>query len=365
MPISELGYRHWEGTRVSPLRRWFSITRTDLGNAYRNSKLLQRLLFLAWMPLLYFGPLFFAIGFVADPESDIAEGGILPYLVRGFFSRRLADQLHENPGVFLPAIWAIVFFAFFAFAQSFLAMLIVAIVGPPLISRDVRSKAFLLYFSKPISLWEYFIGKLGVVLIFLFGITLFPALLLYVVSIFFSPASSTFFETATIILRIFLASLAISLPISVVVLFFSSLTKDRRVATFAWMSFWILGEVAFRMISLGASDSPDFEVPHWAFLLSLREVTVVAASAIFDVTGQIAHLAGQLQAMGIDPESLARTLSLGGTLGDQVRAGIETAKGGDVKEVFSSAPYAFAYLTGIIFLCTGVIIHRIAKPMRI
>ena len=80
MPISELGYRHWEGRRVHPLLRWVAITRTEVGIAYRDSKLLRRFLIVAWMPLLYFGPLFFAVGYAADPDNELVcpRNGALP-----------------------------------------------------------------------------------------------------------------------------------------------------------------------------------------------------------------------------------------------------------------------------------------------
>ena len=69
----------------------------------------------------------------------------------------------------------------------------------------MRSKAFLLYFAKPIGTWEYLGGKLCVPLFFICGITLFPALALYAISIALSPDANTLLATAPIVGRIVFA----------------------------------------------------------------------------------------------------------------------------------------------------------------
>ena len=212
MPISELGYRHWEGTRVPPARRWLAITRSHIKIAYRGSRLLRRFLIVAWMPLLYFAPVFFAVGYLANPENSLEEGGLLTAIGQGIFPEGFLEILRDNPATILPAIWAVAFYLFLTVVQSFLAMIAVAIVAPPLISRDVRSKAFLLYLSKPISVWEYLLGKLGVAVFFLFVITLFPALLLYLISVALSPNVGTIVATVPILFRVMLTGLVIGVP---------------------------------------------------------------------------------------------------------------------------------------------------------
>jgi len=295
MPISELGYRHWEGKRTGLLTRSISIAKSEVSIAYKSSKLLRRFLVFAWMPILYFCPFFLAIGYVADPKNALDEGTILTQIALNFLPPEALSQLREHPEISLPGIWSIAFYFFFAYTGSVLSMIVVAIVGPPLIAKDVRSKAFLVYFSKPIQPWQYLLGKLGTVIFFVFSMTLFPALLLYAIGIGLSPNGSTVVATLPILLKVVASSLLTAVPIAMVVLLISSFTKDRKIATFLWVAVWIFGEIAFRTLTLGSRFSDDVEPPLWASLLSIRELTTRATSGVFNVRQNIEILLEQFK----------------------------------------------------------------------
>ena len=53
------------------------------------------------------------------------------------------------------------------------------LVGPPLVSRDLRNNALPLYLCRPFSRTEYVMGKMSVMLILLSAITWVPQLLLF------------------------------------------------------------------------------------------------------------------------------------------------------------------------------------------
>ena len=286
MPIVDLGYRHWQGKRTGAMRRWLAITRSEIAIAYKSSRLLRRFLIFAWMPILYFCPFFLAVGYVADPANDLTEGSLLTELAGEFFSQEALMRLRQNPELILPGIWSIAFYFFFAYTQSILSMIVVAIMGPPLIAKDLRTKAFLVYFSKPIRPWQYVLGKLSAVIFFVFIMTLFPALFLYLVGVALSPNTGTLLATLPIILKIVLSSIFISVPIALVVLLLSSLTKDRRIATFSWVAVWIFGEIAFRMLTATSNFAPGYKPPPWAALLSLRELTTRATAGNIRARGQ-------------------------------------------------------------------------------
>ena len=128
---------------------------------------------------------------------------------------------------------------------------------PPQISRDIRSKAFLVYFSKPITRGEYLIGKAGAVLAFLFWATLFPALLLYALSAVFSPSLAVLGDTATIVPKIVAASLFMTVPMTAIGLTLSSFSKDERYAAFGWIALWIIGEVAYNIVRESGGELAD------------------------------------------------------------------------------------------------------------
>ncbi|MFT5049222.1 MAG: ABC-2 type transport system permease protein [Chlamydiales bacterium] len=360
MPISELGYRHWEGKRTGLFRRAIAIAKSEVSIAYKSSKLLRRFLVFAWMPILYFCPFFLAIGYVADPKNSLDEGTILTQIALNFLPSEALGQLREHPELSLPGIWSLAFYFFFAYTGSALSMIVVAIVGPPLIAKDMRSKAFLVYFSKPIQPWQYLLGKLGTVIFFVFSMTLFPALLLYAIGIGLSPNTSTLVATLPILLKVVMSSLITAIPVAMVVLLISSFTKDRKIATFLWVAVWIFGEIAFRTLTLGGRFSEDIEPPAWASLLSIRELTTRATSGIFDVRNNIEMLLEQFSNSGGDMREML--LDLAEEVGE-VTVGGSNASTDQVLDIAGGGYppiVSIACLIGLSVAC-GVVIVRRAK----
>ena len=65
-------------------------------------------------------------------------------------------------------------------------MILVLLVGPGLISQDLRFNALPLYFSRPLRRFDYFLGKLGVIGFFLGAVAIVPAVVAYVLGVVFS-----------------------------------------------------------------------------------------------------------------------------------------------------------------------------------
>jgi ABC-type transport system involved in multi-copper enzyme maturation permease subunit len=255
-------------------------------------------------------------------------------MVRAFLGSELAERMKDDPESVRPAAWSMAFHYFFSYSQSWLLLLVVAIVGPPLIAQDVRSKAFLLYFSKPIDRATYLAGKAGVVLFYVWSVTLFPALVLYAISIAFSPSISAFVQTMGLMGQIGAVSLIIGVPATLIVLCFSSLTSDGRYATFGWITYWLLGEISYTLFS----NLPALKNSEWVFLLSIRKTTSVLVEHVFNVSGQLVSIVGE------EP----RFRDLYDSLGAQY-----------------PALSAYVLLCAISAVCLAVVVRRISAPMRI
>jgi hypothetical protein len=150
-------------------------------------------------------------------------------------------------------VWRWLLMVFFRYPQAILILFLIGTVGPALISRDLRSRAFLLYFSRPIGKLEYIFGKLCIPSAFIIGVTTLPALALYMFAILMSPNFSVFWSTWDIPLRIILATFALVIPVSSVVLMLSSLTQESRFANFSWFAVWALGHGAWLTIVVATS----------------------------------------------------------------------------------------------------------------
>ena len=286
MPIHDLGYRPWKGKLGGPLERTKSIAEAGIKLVGKN-RWLKRMLIVAWLPVLYWGIAFFFVG--QSLEQPVAKN--LPEQAKGFeeliedtigeeiqsdksvlqldrekaaseiermFQRvprvqMLADSIRnaEDDTEARNRIWGWLLMCFFRYSQAILILMLVGFVAPPLVSQDLRSRAYLLYFSRPIGKLEYIFGKLAVPGAYIMFVSTFPALILYVFAIMMSPSANVFWTTWDIPLRIMVSTVVLILPTASLALMLSSLTDESRYASFSWFATWVLGHGAWLAILIG------------------------------------------------------------------------------------------------------------------
>ena len=281
MPVHEVGYRPWKGTKTSPWFRWMIISKTGIRLAMKSSWV-RRILFAAWLPLMYWSVGFFMIEKSLEKDtsilgnaigeqiesiprygsvgptinklkrisaSDSAKGqlAVQSMLRSGVFkyfphSQQLANA-YESGDIhrIRKEVWRWLMMVFFRYPQSVAIMFLVGMVAPSLIAQDIRSRAFLMYFSRPIGKLEYIFGKLMVPAVFIGSIVTLPALAMYVFAVFMSPDFSVLYSTWDIPLRILVASVVVIAPTALLALALSSLTQETRFANFSWFAVWVLG----------------------------------------------------------------------------------------------------------------------------
>ena len=141
--------------------------------------------------------------------------------------------------------WSYFLMVFLGYPQGVATIILLALIVPPLISRDLRSRAYFIYFARPIGRFEYLFGKFTIPLVFLSLITTLPALGLYVFAVALSPDLSVVFDTWHLPIKIVLASAVMIIPTVSVALMLSSLTQESRFATFALFAIWSLTAGAY------------------------------------------------------------------------------------------------------------------------
>ena len=304
MPQHEVGYRPWNGQSTAQIGRWRIITETGFRLVFK-SMWVRRLLFLAWLPIFYWGTVFFFIenpdvvgsgrppnsfntdGDLTETFDKVKDAAMRNQIVRTNTLRRVigtlpggkivAERLTTGtPEEQRHALWSFLLMTFFRYAQSTMIIFLLGFISPGLISRDFRSRAYLLYFSRPIGRVEYILGKLAIPSIYLMMVTTFPALILYILGVSMSPDLSVIAVTWDIPLRILLASAILIVPCAALSLMFSSLTQESRFSSFAWFAVWLLGHGAWFAVWLGVAirsnvsklsdvlDNPA--VNRWSFL---------------------------------------------------------------------------------------------------
>jgi hypothetical protein len=276
VPIHDVGYRPWNPPAGRLWLRWLVIASAGIRLVWKNHWL-RRMLFFAWLPAA-------AIGFVIFVYEQGFERremrAVIPIILRTFDQEagtRIANLVAEDPSAARHRVWSFLLLVFFRQPQAVLMVLLVGLIAPPLISQDVRSRAFLLYFSRPLTPVEYVWGKAVVIWAYLAAVTTVPALVLYVLGVFLSPSLDVLWFTWDIPLRILAASAVLLVPTAALALFFSSLTTESRYAGFAWFAVWGLGWAAYATLTEVSELNRQWE------LMSLYHVLGRVQAWVFDL----------------------------------------------------------------------------------
>jgi len=314
VPIHNLGYRPWKEKLTRPSARWRKISASGI-NLAQQSFWVKRVVFASWLPVLYWGLGFFIIGQAMEGKIKISDGGnrsvfqkgvdefeklvhkanpeAIPAANRKAAAMVLRRQFRKVPNVEKVAtalesgdemlarnrVWCWLMMTFLRYPQGVLILFLIGTIAPALIARDIRSRAFLLYFSRPIGKLDYLLGKFFIPATFVMLVTTLPAMVLYIFGMLMSPDLSVFWSTWDVPLRILVGSAFLILPTVSLALMFSSLTQETRFASFGWFAFFTLGHGAWLAIAftnamkkgmLGGQDLPavmeDPEVKRWGLL---------------------------------------------------------------------------------------------------
>jgi len=322
MPMHDLGYRGWDADAPHLKYSWMSISRYGRKIAWK-SQWLKRVVWFAYLP--FFGLL--GAVFLYEQASNWPQ--LYPALV--FVVETLEETQEENkpeqfpdgedipmapidPGsIQVPEkfvqdyvdehrcnVWRAGFYSFFRRSQGILMVLLVGMIAPGLISRDRQSRAFLLYFSRPITPFQYLLGKATTVWIFLVAVTTVPALVVYLVGVLFSPGLGVILDTWDIPFRILLATAVLTIPTTMLALCLSSLVDESRYARFSWFAIWIVGFISAYILAASdfqASGEFDIWTSRWA-CLSLYHVLGIVERWVFGLMKQPSDVIPYLVILG-------------------------------------------------------------------
>ncbi len=259
MPLHDVGYRGWSGRKSWRWTRWWVVALVGIQLAFRTSWLSRTLAF-SWIPAIIIGAGFFA--YEQSIVNPPLRAAIANLVLISSSNRELARTVMETPETVRHEVWSTLVLSFFRYPQAIMMLIMVGIVAPKLISYDLRNRGYLLYFSRPMRIWEYMLGKSFILWFFLALITTIPALCLYVVGVLLSPHLDVVGLTWDILPRILAASCVLMLPTAAVALACSALTIESRYAAFSWFALWIIGWVSYSILSFGERmGDPDVRMP--------------------------------------------------------------------------------------------------------
>lgn len=228
MPLHDLTYQRFEGPRTSQFARSFAMARSS-GSLLLKRRSFLLLLAVSWIPGILRG----AQIFVAEQFPDT-----FPFLT---IDARLWQEFVSQQVTYLPVL------------------LMALYTGAGAISADLASGGFVVYLSKPISRFDYVVGKALPVMSALLAVTLAPALTLLLVHVFLAEDFALFEASPWLPFSVIGYSVWTCLYFTLAVLAISSLSRSPRVAGAGFVALSLGGPIFVRALSrLPIFDPPAF-----------------------------------------------------------------------------------------------------------
>ena len=212
MPVYQNKYTTWNGEYQPIFKRLLSFPRYSYMQLL-GKRMVHMVFVSAWLPFILFTVYIYA---------------------------RVNVKLMESFNIPIGRLWEVDarFFYVFLWAQVPFLLFFTIMVGPSLMSRDIRHKALPMILSKPISRWEYILGKYMVLFFLLSILSWFQGFLLFffqtsAVSKFSTWRMEFWSESFWLLPKIFIFSLLTITTLNLLVMALSCLTQNYRFASTA------------------------------------------------------------------------------------------------------------------------------------
>lgn len=232
MPIFDQGYQHWNGQLAGPAARTLAITRRGVRSGMKGL-ILRLYLIAAWLPALALVAILCLWGML-ERNSPLVS----PF--RPFLAFLFGGDVMKAPLKYRVDVWTLCYH-YFLLLELYVSLVLILMVGPTLISQDLRFNALPLYFSRPLRRIDYLLGKLGIIGVFLAMVIVVPSVIAYALGLLFSLDFSIVRDTLPIVLSAVAYGLVITLSAGSLVLALSSLSRNSRYIGLFWIGIWVGG----------------------------------------------------------------------------------------------------------------------------
>lgn len=170
------------------------------------------------------------------------------------------------------------FFGWFMVPSMVVAYLAALVVGPALVSADLRNNGLPLYLARPFGRWEYVLGKSAVMLILLSAITWLPGLFLFAFQSYME-GWKWFSSHLGVAVGIFFTSWIWIVQLCVISLALSAYLKWKPVARLSLILIFIVMPRIGDVINLILSTS-------WGSVMDLLQMTGIIATRMFGIAAR-------------------------------------------------------------------------------
>lgn len=275
MALHDTRYKHYEGEHLGIWRRRWVIASHSLRSSLQN-KWMRHLLTVCWTFSLALAGVLFLIGQLLVSDSVIVRwvGHMGPQL-RGL-AEGLTTWLEEHPEVSVSTTQNLLLY----FASNTLltfSLVAIALILPHLVTRDISSKAIIIYTSKAIGRLDYLLGKWGAVFGLLILTWFGPLVVGWLIGNLLSPRWHFFWHSRLALEHMLLFTLVTMMFLSILALGVSATFQQEKGVVGLWIGLWLLVQ-AFINIPFIASWAP-----HFSFTYNINQVGL----AIFKLNDSI------------------------------------------------------------------------------
>ena len=268
-------YRRWPGSLASGRWTWLSIVRAGIRQGMR-SKFVQLMIVLSGLMALGGVVVFYVLSLlevaVGTPQARALQEFVQAFLhvdVRG------VERLSE----IREPLWRS-YFMVMARGQLFSVLFMVTMIGPGLVSRDLRTRALPIYFAKPVTPLTYLTGKWLIVAFFVATVTLFPNLLTLIAGTIVTGGLATWTQTLGLGIDVCAAGMMTCLVSGAIILALSSITSDHRYVATGWLA--VCAMLAIAQAILGEALSAE-AMRGWPGCLSIGGDVLVVSEWLFGI----------------------------------------------------------------------------------
>jgi len=235
MSIKEKGYTHWQGEFRDSRLNWMPITRYGIKLAFRR-KFFKFLFFSTLAPAV----ITLAFIYISERLSDFA------------FLTQDSDALsffEVNPVFFMRY--------FNGGGLLFMMLMLMIFSGAGLIADDLKHNSLQLYFSRPLTKLDYFLGKASVIVFFLMLITMVPGLIFVIMKLLFAGDFQFVRQYPWLPLSVIGFSLLITVFFTFYTLLLSAVNKNRRYVAVLIFGIYVFSDIIFNIFN-GIFRNPYF-----------------------------------------------------------------------------------------------------------
>ncbi len=259
MAVYERSYRPFEGDLTPAETRFLVLPRYAYQQVF-NSKL-----FVAFIGIWFLWPLILAFCIYLPNNLKLLER-------LGTTSQEISlfPLFHQD------ASW---FFWAFMVPVGVVIFVIALIVGPGLISPDLRNNGLALYLSRPFSRTEYILGKVSVLTLLMSAVSWIPGLLLFLLKAYYG-GFSWLQENYRIGIGIFLGSWIWILILVLLSLALSALLKWKPIAGMAMLAIYFISPLFSGLLNVMLKTT-------WASLLNISDMIRVVWASLFGIESPV------------------------------------------------------------------------------